>query len=186
MDSVDRFIQLTKNIVNHIVEAGALAVRSIDKDPTWVDKVCKRNENLTPEFIHRVENVGRGKLDARLLWMSFVGSNRLRRLPISMQQKCLTEGVPVLIKTEAGWETLKVEVPNLTSAQANQAIAFDHVRTDAEQRAYLEDIASRKKFEGVQPSATPYEIKRDKVYFQACTLTRKDLLRILADMESAN
>jgi hypothetical protein len=117
-------------------------------------------------------------MDARLVSAGSCGAAALRRLPVHVQTRCLDEGVRPLI---ANGETLRVAIDNLTPAQARQAIAGDHVRDEAEQRAWLE---AQTPATATKPSgAVSWQVKAGKVQvYRPCQLTRLDLARMLAEM----
>jgi hypothetical protein len=176
------FIRLIREGIQRLSEAGALAAQAIDVDPDWPDKVVEACPDFTHEFIRRIELVGRKKLHASLVISETPGARRLRRLPYTLQEKHVTHPVPVVICHGDKWEILQVDIRNLTPDQAAQVFAEDRVRSEAEQRAFIEDKLMRSTAPTV--TAEPYRVRGGNlVIVQPCTLNRKELTKILASME---
>jgi hypothetical protein len=180
--TAQQFIDLVFQGTQSLYEAGLLAAQEIDKDPDFIDKVCDACPDMTHEFVRRMELIGRKKLHPRLAIMENAGARRLRRLPLGLQVKHISEGVPVLIKSGSDWEPLNIDLHNLTPDQAAQAIAEDHIRSEAEQRAYIEGKALKT----VKPvrEGMGYRVVKDGVSFCGFTgiLSRKEMARLLADV----
>jgi hypothetical protein len=79
----------------------------------------------------------------------------------------------------------KVDIRNLTTEQARQVFARDHLRDIAEQRAWLAQQSRKAKTVNVTP--TNYRIKNGTVEFLLgngkLRVTRAELLRIAAEMD---
>ncbi len=56
-----------------------------------------------------------------------------------MQETYFHNPPSLLIQNNGDWEQLKVDIHNMTPDQAAQVFSEDHVRTDGEQRAWIED-----------------------------------------------
>lgn len=178
-----RFIEAVMQGTQSLFEAGCIAAKAIDSDPNFVDRVCDLCPDITPEFVHRMELIGRKKLSVKLVFSEAPGIRRLRKLPLMLQEKYAVEPVPVLVNASAnGWEMLQMDIRNLSPDQARQAIGEDRIRSEGEQRAFIEDRALRDR--APQFDAEPFQIKRGSLYIlKPCTLSRKEVVGILSKME---
>lgn len=179
----ERIVELIQQGISAWAEAGRLIAEGIDENKNFIDELCSKHPMLSDGIVRRFEQIGRGTIDARLLVTENPGAVRLRQLPIQLQQKHLSEPVEVLIKTDSGWETLRMDVMNLTRDQAAQVFTADGVRSVAAQRAFIEDRAM-KQAAPLAAAELPYRVNgRKLVITNPCTLTSKDLARVLAEME---
>lgn len=179
----ETFVELLTKSADDLVEAGKFAVAALERDPEFIDKVCDKCPDITDETVRRFIALGQKRLHPSMLFSEAPGIRRLRRLPYALQEQYNASPVEMQIRSESGWETLRVDVRNLTPAQAAQVFDCDSVRSPAAQRAYLEDVSAQK---GVPASRSdlPYRVTgRGLVVLNPCTLTRKELARVLADME---
>ena len=178
---IDEIITLINKGVECWFKAGQLIAKNMDENPDFVDEICDKCKDISPETIYRFEQIGRQQLYPNLLLNDSPGVRRLRRLPFDLQKKYATAPVTLLI---SGGETLEMDVRNLTPGQAAQVFSGDRLRTVAEQRAFLED---KKTTEAVVPASgnLPYRIVgKTVVVMQSCRFTTGDLARLLAQMEN--
>lgn len=178
-DYAGRFRAAFAKAEEGFVEAAKVYCEAIDK---YGDDARKRFAAACPRISSStwrcLERLGSGNLDARLLMTSSCGAAALRRIPGPMQTAAIDKGVEVLI---ANGETLIVQIDNLTPAQARQVFSNDHIRDIAAQRAWLETNAPTVARPMV--AAPAWEVKGGKVNVnRACSLTRLDLARMLAEM----
>ena len=123
----------------------------------------------------KLESIGNGTMDARLLNAASRGAQSLRRLSAPQQAECLDNGVDVLIP---GGDSLRVAVDNLQPAQVRQVFAGDHVRSLSEQKAFLSVAAPLP-----AGAVRPVEVRGNRVIVrQPCEFTRQDLIRLLGEM----
>lgn len=178
---IAQFVELISQGIESWVKAGRIVAEAVDDDPDWIEKACDAVPGLQYETVRQFERIGRGHIEPRLLLSNTPGSRRLLGLPIEQQQRFLKDPVPVLIKTDAGWETLKTPIDNLTAFQASQVFGDRKVRTEAEQRAWLESKATVRAAAQIDE---PYRVSgRKLIIFQACQLSAKQLAQLLAQME---
>ncbi len=179
---IDRFLLLVQQGIDAWVDAAALAREELRKDPEWADKVAEKNPMITSAFIRRFANIG-VKYIPQLVVSDCPGAKRLRTLPLPVQEQCYRNPVPLLIQTaDGGWDELQADLHNLTPDQAAQVFAPDHVRTAAEQRAWIED--KRAKDAAPQVVSLPYRVVGKRlVVMEACQLTSKELAMILAELQ---
>jgi hypothetical protein len=179
-----QFAELMQAGIDKWVEAGKYAAACIDEDANFVDEVCDEFPQITPEMVLTFARVGRSEVHPYLLLSDAPGIRRLRRLPYAVQEKYAKEPVRLLVSHDGKWETLNVDVRNLTPDQASQVFGNDGVRSDAAQRAFIEDKAAKRIAPAVKANL-PYRVtSRTLVVMEPVSLDRKELLRILNEMES--
>lgn len=179
-DSIKAFQDALQRGLDGITEAMEIAAREIAKDASWPDKVEEQTA-IPAVSITRWARLIQRQIPQLLIDYS-PGARLLSRLPKQLQTKYYSEPLPLLIEKDGGFEVLRVDLRNLTPEQARQVFADDHVRTEAEQRAWIED---RKALSAV-PAKTnlPYRIVRDELLVMIpCKFTRRDLARLLSEME---
>jgi hypothetical protein len=174
---VDEFKELFHQGLENIAKAAAIYVKAIDENPNNHAVFAHKCPNIPMSAWAGFEAVGRGWLDYRLLLIGGSTTKSIRKLPLSQQKLALDSGDEVLV---SNGESLIVKVESLTPSQAKQVFAGDHIRSLGEQRAYVESRHS--------PDAKDYKlaytIRKDVLHINAATtLTRKELTRILMEME---
>jgi hypothetical protein len=88
----------------------------------------------------------------------------------------------MIIETDDGVDVLLVKVKDMSRDQADQCFAPDHVRTEAEQRAWLIDRRANAA-KNVTPDSFSWRIKGGVVEFsKGAKLGRKDLMAILVKL----
>ncbi len=180
---IERFALLVKGIVQGWMEAGKALVEMIDEDPQAFDKIREKYPQLSVGMLVQLEAVGRGVLHEKLLTASGPGPNALRRMPYSSQVKLLEVPVELVVENEQGTDTLLVDVHNLTSRQASQVFAEDHVRSQGEQKAWL--VAQRTKaMKGGTPTQAPaWVIRSGRVFFnEAASFSAGELATIITQL----
>lgn len=162
------------------LEIGKIAAAELDKNPDWAEEVAKIDPFPPAGSVKQFARIGRMQLHAKLLAPGPIGLQRLARMPYALQEKYLKQPVEVLV--EKG-ETLLIDVHNLTDEQAAQVFSKDDVRDIPEQRAWLSTVAMQKAAPPARANL-PYRIVGKKLVCMAgCTLERKELARLLAEME---
>jgi hypothetical protein len=175
------FIEAVTRGIAAWVEAGQIAARAIEENPNFIDEVCDLCPDITPEAVKRFQAIGLRKLHPQLAISETPGARRLRKLPYSLQEKYVKEPLPLLT---SGGEILSVDFRNLTPDQLAQVFDGDRVRSEAEQRAFIEDKAA-KSVPTVKANNPPYRVVGGKLVVMVPTqFTRKDLAKLLAEMES--
>jgi hypothetical protein len=181
-NQIDRFLELIQKGIDAWTEAAVIARENLAQDPEWADKVAEKNRLITAQFVHRFACIG-VKMIPQLAVSECPGAKKLRQLPISLQERCWQNPVGLLINNNGDWEELNVDLHNLTTDQAAQVFAEDHIRTAAEQRAWIEDKRAK---QSVPPAKSnqPYRVVGSKlVVMVPCQFSRKELAQILADIE---
>lgn len=180
-----QFVDLVMQGIAAWVKAGELAAKAVEDDPDFIDMVCEMNPDISEETVNRFVLMGQKKLHPQLCLSESPGVRRLRRLPYAVQEKYVANPVDLVIKDEDGKATiLKVDVRNLKPDQAAQVIGPDGIRTQAEQRAWMEEAAAKRTVPPVNGDVPHRIVGRELVILHPCRIPRRDLARILADMES--
>lgn len=178
---VENFVTLFQRGYDAWIEAGKLVASALEEDPDFADKVHAKHPEISCDTVYAFDRLGRKELHPKLLISDSPGAKKLRRLPYGYQEKYSDNPVPLLVKTEKGWETLKASVFNLTSEQANQVFDADGVRPEAAQRTWLECKSSKAI---IQVDDAWRVTGRKLIVMQPCQFTAGQLARMLADMES--
>lgn len=178
-DCINSFKQSIQQAENHLIDAAMIYVKAVNEHG---DKARAAFQNAIPDapmvFWRRIEGVGRGNIDKRLVLERHVGASFLEKLPVHVQADTLNNGVKVL--TGDG-DHLLVRIENMTRHQCRMVFSGDHIRSLNEQRAWLE--SNNQQHPRVKVSK-PYEIKGSKVTFnQPLTLNKSDLISLLAQMK---
>ena len=178
-DAIKEFGKFFNDGLESIKKACKIYVDAIDYDPTLIDKFREEYPNITESAWVRFEQVGRGLLHESLLTDYSMGAKKLKNLPYSQQEKFSKNGIELLTKTN---DILKVEVSSLTKEQVKQVFTNDHVRTLAEQRAYIE---SQETYNAKPVDDVPYMIKNKKLFInqKGIFFTLQQLKDIIKDME---
>lgn len=139
-------------------------------------------EVLSYDFLNRVANGADRNIFPLLLLGPTKGTRLLERLPYALQERYAREPIPTVIFKNGEPAVLEIGVRNLTRELAEQVFAEDHIRDEAEQRAWLE---SQKTKALIKKSAAkmPYEVRKDKLIVGDVVFTKRELLQIAAAME---
>ena len=179
---VTEFIDAINSGMASLARAGEIAAEAIKENPKFIDDVCDACPDITPETVRRFEAIGLKQLHPRLAISEAPGVQKLRKMPYKLQERYSVEPIPLLINNSGKWDTIIVDVRNLTSDQAKQVFNCERIRSEAEQRAWIEDRAS-KKAAPMTRANLPYRHDTKKlVVMEPCTFDRKELATILAEM----
>lgn len=166
-------------------QAGKLIAKEIDKAENVDEARDELSEllNVEVEFIDRFYAIGKGITYAPLLVMNGPGVTALLKCPYALQERHADKPVDVLIRRGDEWDTLKVNVVNLTADQARQVFKNGEIRSTAAQRAFVESRALSK-FNPRAVNDAPYKIVGKRLVIKnGPTFTTADLARILVEME---
>lgn len=179
-DTIEQFYTLIMQGVAAWTKAGELVAKACEEDDDFPAKVNAAHPEITEEFVLVFERVGRRLVHPKLLMDDSPGVEKLRSLPYAEQEKWMTCPVPLLVRAAKGWETLRTPVRNLTQMQARQVFARHCVRSEGEQRAWLEGQSALKSV----PADDAFRVVGGKlVVMHPTTLTRKQVAQCLAMME---
>ena len=179
---IDQFVELVQRGIDAWIEAGEIVAKNMDDDAEWAEKVNAAHPEISIEMLYAFDRVGRKQLHPKLLLSDGPGVRKLRRLPYQMQEKYLNGSVPVLVTTTPGeWDTLQIDIHNLTPSQASQVFDGDKVRSPQQQRAWIEDQKAKRV---AVTYDEPFRVTgRKLVIMEPCQLSAKQLAQILAQME---
>jgi len=172
-----------------ITKAANIYVSIIDENPSYKELLQSKYTNFPKSLWSRLELVGRKQLTPLLIADCGLYVNKLKNLPLPDQEKALKEGVEILV--DDGNDKMKVNPANASREQLEQMFAYDHIRDEAEQRAWIKSRSKlaekvRKKTEAKKETMddiAPYEVKGGKLVIKKpCTLNAIDLSYILAEV----
>lgn len=179
-DAIEDIFKLILQGVEAWVEAGKRVAAELEQDPDFADNFHEIHPQISVDYIYAFDRIGRIELHPMLAISDCPGAIRLRRLPYAAQEKYVNEPIAILIREGKGWTTLRTSVFNLTPEQARQVFAEDHIRTEAEQRAWIEDKSAK----AIVQFDEPFRVSgRKLIVMQPCQLTAKQLATVLAQME---
>jgi hypothetical protein len=161
------------------VRAGKILAQAVrEHGPQVREAFAAARPAITAATWRRLEALGNGLLDARLVAGTSLGGAALRHLPIMYQREALDHGVEVALP---GGDSIRIAVDNLTGPQIRQVFAATHIRDLAAQRAWLATNSPEAKLENADSDL--WTVRGGKVRVaRACTLTRLDLARMLAGL----
>lgn len=179
---IEQFIEFYKQGVNSWIEAGKIIVELVEADPYVFDYIIEQCPHINAGVLGRFEQMGRGIIHPHLLLTNSPGNKALSRMPMSVQQRYLSEPIPLIVQTDAGTDVLLVKAKDLTKNQASQVFATGRVRTEGEQKAWLIEKRSM----AAKPCGTnvpAWKIKNGRVEFiRDATLTAGELATIMTQL----
>ena len=179
---INEFLSLFKQGYDAWVKAGEVLVQMLDRDPSVIDAILDRYPDLNAGILRQFEKMGRKQLHPLLLLESTPGESRLARLPYSEQLRHIDAPVEIIVETDNGPDMMQVETKHLTRAQAEQVFAKDHVRTPAEQRAWLMDRREKSVTQAWQTH--PWRVVgKSHVEIAGVRISRKQVLEILKELQ---
>lgn len=178
---INQFIALFRDGVNAWIKAGEILVELVEADPHTYDYIIQQCPQLNAGILGRFEQMGRKTLHPQLLLTASPGFAKLTRLPFSMQERYISEPIPLIVHTAEGTDVLLVKAKDMTKEQANQVFAPGRLRTEGEQKALLMQQQSN----AARPVTTskPWSIRGSKIIINGLEFTRKELTAILAQMD---
>lgn len=175
---VQQFKELFTGGMQKIREACQVYVKAVEENPELEPEFRAAFPQISESGWANIELVGRGAMDYRLLWEGGRARNRIKQLPPSRQAAVLDNGVPLLSKDGS---ELKVKVENLTPKQVEQVFGGNHIRTLAEQRAWIE---AQSTVTTPVKTETVAEVRgKELIISRPCRMSRKELVMFLAQME---
>jgi hypothetical protein len=178
--------ELLQRLQENLQGACRFIAERMKQDPTFIERFCDAHPEYNPAVLQRMELAGLGKIHPKLISLyPTAGTRRLERLPVELQERYLEEGVALVIIKDGCVETLKAKVENLMPVQAAQVFDRDHIRTEAEQRLWIE---SNRVQQPKAAGASGYTISGTGrspklIVLEPRTFTRRDLRLILSEMD---
>lgn len=185
VEDLDKTVKAFKDMFNKgmglVIDACRLYVTAIDASAEARLKFREGCPDVPECTWARIELVGRGIMHSRLLWETGPGAKKVRKLPFSQQKICLEEGIEVLLD---GGDTMKMQLTALTNFQVDQVFTKDHVRTLAEQKAWLESYKSEYKFDAPVAGELESYLLKDKklIVLEPMTFSKRQLKKILEQL----
>jgi hypothetical protein len=178
---ISQFITLFKQGVDAWIKAGEILVDLVESDPHTYDYIIQQCPQINAGILGRFEQMGRKTLHPQLLLTASPGFAKLTRLPFSMQERYISEPIPLIVHTAEGTDVLLVKAKDMTKEQANQVFALGRLRTEGEQKALLMQQQSN----AARPVTTskPWSIRGSKIIINGLEFSRKELTAILAQMD---
>ena len=185
-DDVKKLSALFGRLHENLTEACRFIAQRMKEDNTFIERYCDANPSVNPALLQRMEMSGLGRLHPKLLSMfPTAGTRHLERLPFELQERFLEEGVPLVLVKDGRVEILKAKVENLMPVQVSQVFDRDHIRTEAEQRLWIEanraPTPRRESPSGYTIGGTNRAPKL--IVLEPRTFTRWDLKLILSEMD---
>lgn len=179
---ITEFVALFQAGVDAWIKAGEILVEMVEADPHVYDYIIRECPSLNAGVLGRFEQMGRKNLHPQLLLTASPGFDKLRKLPMSMQERYLKEPVPIIVHTENGTDVLLVDAKNMTKDQASQVFAPGRIRTEGEQKAWLMDQRS-KSAKPAGTNAPAWAIKGGRAVFrEGATLSAGELATIITQL----
>jgi hypothetical protein len=165
------------------VEAGTIIASILDADPDSIGTIIE-SIGLDEHIIQRFYSLGKREIHPLMLCSTAPGIKKLSLCPYNQQEKYINEPVNLVLRDG---DALRVNVKELTIDQVRQVFANGHVRTDSEQRAWLESERARtdeiiaEKKSDAQPLG--YQIRGKTVIFtRGLSLSEREIKDILLRM----
>ncbi len=181
-DKIDRFLSLFQAGVDAWMSAGELIVELVENDPHAYDYIIERCPTMNSGILGRFEQMGRKLLHPQLMMSNAPGLAKLKRLPFSVQERFITESIPLVVHTENGTDVLLVQAKDLTKEQAQQVFSNTGLRTMGEQKARLIQQRSNAVAPSASTSAMPYVIKGGKAIIGGVEFSQRELLMIAGQL----
>lgn len=193
--------QIVEEILTDIKGAQDRLLRAAKKWVNLSERTRGRVIEATPasyrEFWSRLDRVGRGELHPQLANVGGLPARYLGRLPVDEQERYLRDLIPVAVTVRNKPDVLLVDVAVMSSRQRAQVFKVAgqtvHVRSVAEQRAWLADqeqrrLAREEMESGLARVERPgrWTVEKGKVWIAPekveSGLTKRDMLTMLRDL----
>lgn len=188
-EMAEQFTELVMRGIEMWEKAGQIVVDLIDVHGETCNSIADKTP-MDSRIIGRFEQLGRKQIMPYLLMVTYPAARHILKLPYSEQKRLENETVDLLVEKHDGIDTLKVAVPDLQKDQCKQVFSGGSLRDLAAQRAWLIDQSRTNRLSAarqlVASDQEPYSFgkKNTVIFSRPCELSRKELLRILEDMES--
>lgn len=179
---IQEFANLCQQGIDAWTRAGEILVELVEADPQIFDKIIEADPRMNAGILGKFEAMGRKVLHPQLLIGDSPGFEKLAEMPYSVQERFLSESIPLVVETESGTDVLLVSAKNITSNQARQIFGKGRIRTEGEQKAWLMDQRAKK----ARPAGTnipAWTIKGGRVCFaEGATLSAGELATIITQL----
>ena len=132
------FVEALESGVQSFAAAGKILVKMMDADKDVVERL-RETRNIPASLLRSLEKIGRGTMLPEMFT-----EPALARLPLSEQKQIVRGDVDMLtFDAEGEPTTLKVNLLLASADVRGQVVNGTHIRSLAEQRAYLASINNR-------------------------------------------
>ena len=168
-----KILEGVASISANVSKVAKVYVDGIDRDPSFKEYLVSELPSIQASFWRSLEKVGRNQLDGRILNGAVPFGNKLRLLPISEQKSAIENHIELLV---GSGDKLLVKIDAITSDQAEQIFARDHIRSLEEQRAWVESKRAQVKY-SAKCDAPPVELdkKRKELIIGNVRITASEL-----------
>ena len=135
-DFTSRFAAALQRGIDAWYEAGALLVAQLEKNPRIKDHLLRAMPQLDMESLNRLEECGRKQIIPELVVSTAPAAARLRKCPLSDQQRYIAEPMEVYVEREGKPDKALRSIFEMPPREAMQVFAGDRIRTLGEQRAW--------------------------------------------------
>ena len=168
------------------LEAGRLVADALSRNPASMDKICQAT-GLSPDIITRFEQIGKEELYPQLLASTSIGARNLVKCSYSQQKHYSANPIAMLVSNGDKPDKLMVAVDAMTGQQVKQVFGRGHIRSLAEQRAWVESeresIVRRTLADKAEIQEAAFVIKGKRCVFKkGAELTAREIADILAKM----
>jgi hypothetical protein len=179
---LDEFRKHFQAGIDGIVRASEVYVEAIDDNPRYADTFRDEFGDIVPYGAWgQFEAIGRKWMHPRLIMGGMADRQKaalVKRLPYSVQERVFSRERFDLLTPDA--DTLQVDLMEATTEQVRQLCDGSHIRSLAEQRAWMESQKAEAKEEA---EVMPYVVRDGCVSFRrGVKLTKEEVKRILRDM----
>lgn len=176
--------QLIMSGIEAWLEAGKILVEALDQGAS-LDEISEES-GVSKNILVRFEQIGRNSLYPKLLASTSPGSRALSGCTYSEQKHFCHNPLKVLVYRNDEIDSILVDVDSLTNDQVKQVFGRGHVRSESEQRAYLESKLEKERMSKVAEieDGAGYVLKgRTVVFKKGCQMSKDDLISILGRMK---
>lgn len=178
----EAFVELIREGIDKWKQAGECLVAMLEKNPNIKKKLLDDYPFLSAGILAKLEDVGRGHLMPQLLLSDSSAFRKARELPVSEQKKAIESKVPLVFERNGSYDVLEVDFKSLSHDQSMQVFDRDHIRTEQEQRLFIEQKRSASK-----KPAKDWEIEGGMIVFRrGARFTVADLSRILGEVAQSS
>ena len=161
----------------NIERLGKFLADRVRSFPNFIAELCVAYPSIPMNTLRFIHAVGVGKIYVPLVMSMSTGAQRLMGFPIEVQRRLWDTGVRVWIDGES----VNMHIDDLTPKLIRRVFVQSHVRTVAEQEAYVNKPLKSKL--NVLPGGPRYFVDGDKVTVtRNTTLQRVDIVKIAVQM----
>ena len=160
--------------IKGIQKAADIYVKAIDEDPEIKTIfIAKFNHMITPPTWRSLELIGRKQVHPQLMLSGAANARYIKRLAYSDQEKILEgERHPCLLPNG---DTIQVDLRTVDHKTADQMFSFDHIRSIADQKLWLEQRVPKRVEAAKNPNYEIIHAGKTVRFLRPCEYTKKEL-----------